>query len=120
MLSTGMLHPVGGAMGMTCHCLKRGYTLFDIISLNIHKKTSRCLCTLTSTADFCLLGKLFYSSSKGQYSVVIYSNIQILFCDQCHRAALVQIEVILNSSDTITYRQKLMLLAKIKVQCTVL
>ena len=54
------------------HCREKGR--FGIISLNIHKTTSRrgwhlhgC-CTSTSTADFCLLGKapsqLFYSSSK--------------------------------------------------------
>ena len=62
-----MPHPVGGAMGVTlCHCREKGNTRFDIISLNIHKTTYGCS-TLTSTADFCLLGKapsqLFYSSS---------------------------------------------------------
>ena len=33
-----MLHPVGGAMGVTlCHCREKGIHLLDIISLNIHK-----------------------------------------------------------------------------------
>ena len=56
-----MPHPVGGAMGVTMSLpRKRGHTRFDIILLNIHKATSRWhlhgCCTLTSTADFCLLG----------------------------------------------------------------
>ena len=58
-----MPHPVGGNMGMTCViAVKRGYTHFEMVtsSLNIHKTTSRWhlhgCCTLTSTADFCLLG----------------------------------------------------------------
>ena len=72
LLGTGrMPHPVGGAMGVAlCTAVKGGHTRFDIISLNIHKETSRWhlpgCCTLTSTADL-LLGKapnqLFYSSS---------------------------------------------------------
>ena len=40
-----MPHPVGGAMGVTCvTAMKRGYTHFDIILLNIHKTTSRWYC----------------------------------------------------------------------------
>ena len=63
LLGTGRKpHPVGGAMGVAlCTALKREYTRFDIISLNIHKATSRlhlpgCR-TLTSTADFCCLAR---------------------------------------------------------------
>ena len=57
-----MPHPVGGAMGVAlCTAVKRGHTRFDIISLNIHKATSRWhllgCCTLTSTADFCYLAR---------------------------------------------------------------
>ena len=56
-----MPHPVGGVMGVTLsHRREKGITRFGIISLNIHKTTSRrgwhlhgC-CTLTSTADFWL------------------------------------------------------------------
>ena len=46
LLGTGrMPHPVGGAMGMTCViAVKRGYTRFDIILLNIHKTTLRWYC----------------------------------------------------------------------------
>ena len=45
LLGTGrMPHPVGGAMGVTCHCLEKGISRFDIISLNIHKTTSRWYC----------------------------------------------------------------------------
>ena len=37
-----MPHPVGGAMGVTLrHCSAARETGFDIISLNIHKTTSR-------------------------------------------------------------------------------
>ena len=37
-----MPHPVGGAVGVAlCTAVKRGHTCFDIISLNIHKETSR-------------------------------------------------------------------------------
>ena len=40
LLGTGrMPHPVGGAMGVA-----RGHTRSDIISLNIHKATSRWYC----------------------------------------------------------------------------
>ena len=40
-----MPHPVGVAMGVTCViAVKRGYTRFDIILLNIHKTTSRWYC----------------------------------------------------------------------------
>ena len=40
-----MPHPEGGAMGVTCvTAVKRGYTRFDIILLNIHKTTSRWYC----------------------------------------------------------------------------
>ena len=65
-----MPHSVGGAMGVTlCHCREKGNTHFDIISLNIDRQLSTGCSTLTSTADFCLLGKapsqLFYSSSQG-------------------------------------------------------
>ena len=58
-----MPHLVCGAMGVTLsHCREKGiHPLFDIISLNIHKTTSRWrlhgCCTLTSTVGFCLLGK---------------------------------------------------------------
>ena len=57
-----MPHLVGGAMGVAlCTAVKRGHTRFDIISLNIHKATSRWhllgCCTLTSTADFCYLAR---------------------------------------------------------------
>ena len=46
LLGTGrMPHPVGGAMGVTlCHCREKGIPRFDIISLNIHKTTSRWYC----------------------------------------------------------------------------
>ena len=63
LLGTGrMPHPVGGAMGVAlCTAVKKGHTRFDIISLNIHKATSRWhlpgCCTLTSTADFCCLAR---------------------------------------------------------------
>ena len=77
-------------MGVTlCTAVKREYTRFDIILLNIHKTTSALAlhgcCTSTSTADFCLLGKapkptvlqLFL-----RYSVVIYqcANASELIC----------------------------------------
>ena len=40
-----MPHLVGGAMGVSlCTSVKRGHTRFDIISLNIHKTTSRWYC----------------------------------------------------------------------------
>ena len=40
-----MPHPMGGAMGMTLsHCREKGITRLDIISLNIHKATSRWYC----------------------------------------------------------------------------
>ena len=39
-----MPHPVGGAMGVTCVCIEKGIPRFDIISLNIHKATSRWHC----------------------------------------------------------------------------
>ena len=40
-----MPHPVGGAMGVTlCPCREKGIPRFDIISLNIHKTTSRRYC----------------------------------------------------------------------------
>ena len=57
-----MPHPMGGAMGVALYiAVNRGYTRFDIISLNIHKATSHWhlpgCCTLTSTADFCCLAR---------------------------------------------------------------
>ena len=46
LLGTGRMPlPVGGAMGVTCvTAVKRGYTCFDIILLNIHKTTLRWYC----------------------------------------------------------------------------
>ena len=39
-----MPHPLGGAMGVTLSCREKGIPRFDIISLNIHKTTSRWCC----------------------------------------------------------------------------
>ena len=50
------------------------FTARDHVALNIHKGIGylACCCTLTSTADFCFLGKapsqLFYSSFQGRFS----------------------------------------------------
>ena len=47
-----MPHPVGGAMGVTlCHCREKGNTRFDIILLNIDKRTSAGCSTLTVDLD---------------------------------------------------------------------
>ena len=83
-----MPHPVGGAMGVACaQPRKRGHTRFDIISLNIHKATSRWhlpgCCTLTSTADL-LLGKapnqLFYRALPKVFS----SDLPVCQCITTH------------------------------------
>ena len=73
-----MLHPVGGAMGVTLLC--RGiHPLFGIISLNIHKTTLRWqlhgCCTSTSTAVLLLAWQgtqLTVLQLLLRYSVEIY------------------------------------------------
>ena len=83
-----MPHPVGGAMGVAlCTAVKRGHTRFDIISLNIHKTTSRWYC-MAVVLQPRLLVLAWHGTQPTvlqlflRYSVVIYqcANASELIC----------------------------------------
>ena len=79
----------GWSMGVAlCTAVKREHTRFDIISLNIHKATSRWhlpgCCTLTSTADFCCLARHPTNCSTAALPKVFSSDLPVCQCIRTH------------------------------------